>query len=1114
MSDHVWGAVIERTGHHYLAEGFNCMLGYTIRYFVNIVNLEELVAWKDVGSLLGSTGYEGGKQSEAFALLMRLITRKPKWFSSRRLQTDYEDGSDGTDVGISDIVSAVTVLKGKDYVEVINGSEVCTHLSQNPSRVEEFTGVSVATAAMVRDICIALLEESTNRTGKKRWRTKEQALDTKGKFTTKLQCVQYLKASFTDGSVDQLGFARLWDLIVGDVLRVKEELETHLRTMFELFDIACRFDPRRALDTAVGSGIDSTTVHSGGHTYGPGSNTVVARRGVSLCIALAHAGILPTPGIGNLPICVPSGPEEACRILRRGRPFHDVEPPQLLLYSSREGLTSFKDAMTSLRQLVDVVDLSGTIPHTEEMGRTKAVLLLHQSVEVGLTRAIELQRLFQLWRAVRVHMGLPLTGTLEDTILEYGPLSPAYEGLLSLLPVNGWLRCAEYLLEVLAKGGDDDDATAANKAMSTVWLRRLLVEVPVIEVVRICPEVVTTVAAALVDSGEELSCSIPTFLLECLRGRHVVGGLVRTLCRSRPTDSMTDLESDPSVFCQLAKDPQPPTPKVHSVLSVPYRYHKRGHWWYRLAVCAYSGIRVADSESARQRKSRAQDRALAMLESLFFAMVQWRQREESACTHTTDPLRTEGAAPYTTATELTHLLEEGLSDISLTEEEEARLTALRGVMPAADCRHNLLWSMRYRWYMRRADLINCERVFIKLHAPPRRWKDPPATLISFNLKAAVEVFVRARRGADGGWLRGADASYVVDDTQNQKTRESLKDGESVEEVSAQWYRAGCGKKPQPIGTTHNYRGVPWDAHHVEGWWYEQLVRSLLGPIFNAPNGAFIRSSYSEGPSGGYHLDISTHLWEDIDGAAVSQQLMFEWLTPFQISASSSHNHQSRSNLSSAHRAHIQVIVSYIEYLSVGPSTDAEWAWKRNAFATYVCKGASSLKGWWRATCYCDRCAEHKVGVDTTPFKVFRELVLCMPLRAIAMFLRRMFLSPLINGYSMKFNGFPDLGCWCRQPYKGVCKDVEATLIPPKFLLSEVKSPNDHLSEKQLTVMDALIRSGFVVHLLHVVDADKEDAEGQRHVAGRRSDTRGKFAPPRLTKPSVGSAGSPLNPLHL
>ena len=837
MLDEVWNAAAEQAGPHYVAEGFNSMLSYTLHYFRNVITTEELLVWQEVSSLLlGVDDKDGGRLPQAFVLLVRLITRKPTLFSVRRLQTDYEEGSENEAIShYIDVASAVALLQKRSLVLVFEGGDV-GNLLRDSSRSDSMLNPAVATASMLKDLCLALSEEASSPVGKKRWRTKEASLEGRGRFSTKQQCVEYIKGLFEAGAVDNHAFSRLWNLIVGDVVQVREDVEANLRRLFEYFDIACRFDPRRALDTAVASRVDSTTVHSGGHSFGAVPS--VARRGVSLTIALAHAGCLPTPGLGGLPICIPRGEGEAFSVLRRGRPFDLVDPPTLLLFSSREGLTNYSEALETLRSLVDAVDLGAELPRSEEVGRFKAVLLLHQAVENGLQRALELQRLFQLWRAVRTHLSLPSGGeTLEDVLLGKGPLSPSCEGLLSLLPAHMWLRCAEYLLEVLSRNGDDDDATATNKAMSTLWLRRLLVEAPILEVVNFAPCVVAEMAGAFTDSqeGGKPDGAIPSFLLECLRsGRHAIGAQVRSLCRSRATGSLSDCDSDPSVHCQLAKDTNPPNPHVQSVLSVPYRYQKRGHWWHRLAVCAYSGIRTSDSEMARLRKSRAQSRALTMLESLFFNMVQWRGREEAAVS---DKAIEEGVAPYATATEVKELHEGGLfTSIVLTPEESSQLSVMRLAMPEANCLHNLLWSTRQRWFMRRADIINCERVLITLHTPPRRWKDPPRTLLSYNLLKATEVFVRARRGADGGWLRGAEASYVLDEDEG---RQSLNGGVRVEEVSAQWYRAGSGRRPQVPPTSSNYQGVPWDANHVEGWWYEQLVRSLFGPIFTAPNGAFI-----------------------------------------------------------------------------------------------------------------------------------------------------------------------------------------------------------------------------------------------------------------------------------
>jgi hypothetical protein len=89
-----------------------------------------------------------------------------------------------------------------------------------------------------------------------------------------------------------------------------------------------------------------------------------------------------------------------------------------------------------------------------------------------------------------------------------------------------------------------------------------------------------------------------------------------------------------------------------------------------------------------------------------------------------------------------------------------------------------------------------------------------------------------------------------------------------------------------------------------------------------------------------------------------------------------------------------------------------------------------------------------------------------------------------DGHYVRFSGVPDLCIYRLPAVAGVRAAGKET-----FMLSEVKSPTDRLSEKQRAMNDLLLRCGFAVDVCHVADAEDASTEliarGNSGVVGNR-----------------------------
>lgn len=106
----------------------------------------------------------------------------------------------------------------------------------------------------------------------------------------------------------------------------------------------------------------------------------------------------------------------------------------------------------------------------------------------------------------------------------------------------------------------------------------------------------------------------------------------------------------------------------------------------------------------------------------------------------------------------------------------------------------------------------------------------------------------------------------------------------------------------------------------------------------------------------------------------------------------------------------------------------------------------------------------KVSLNNFPLL---EMVSSIPRKSLISLLRCMFLGSLFEGFLPSKSGFPDLILWkCASTSSSIGFENDST-----FQLMEVKSPQDVLSMKQIAVNDTLLRCGFQVAVVRVLQAE-------------------------------------------
>ncbi|CUI14598.1 Hypothetical protein, putative [Bodo saltans] len=164
-----------------------------------------------------------------------------------------------------------------------------------------------------------------------------------------------------------------------------------------------------------------------------------------------------------------------------------------------------------------------------------------------------------------------------------------------------------------------------------------------------------------------------------------------------------------------------------------------------------------------------------------------------------------------------------------------------------------------------------------------------------------------------------------------------------------------------------------------------------------------------------------------------------------------------------------------------------------------------------------RSTVHQVNISGIP--QLRAMARCIPIEPLCKLYEEMFLSEPSEGHVVRFSGWPDLAVW---------RIVESASAPSssskqkysknEFCLVEVKSPTDKLSDKQIAVNDMLIRAGFDISVACVVNKKVIDATKapRTRIVTRQGTAAAAVAQVQLTRRSSSSfvRGTATNPVEL
>ena len=359
-------------------------------------------------------------------------------------------------------------------------------------------------------------------------------------------------------------------------------------------------------------------------------------------------------------------------------------------------------------------------------------------------------------------------------------------------------------------------------------------------------------------------------------------------------------------------------------------------------------------------------------------------------------------------------------------------------------------------YIRRADRLAIERTLLRLWVPPRRWDAPPKQLLSDRIVDGTHIVVHGRREKVLDLTAGSNA--VVG---RSFWSSGIRNDTSVESCALAWYVNGRGRKE---------RG--WSGAHDEGAWASSLFMILLyDAIFETQHG---------------RNDVTS-----LDANNRTLFPRFEFLSGYQT-----YPYDLYEPLGSFYLHRKDLIDSTLEHFA---------NCSREEFVAHV---AQFVK---------EHANEACLGIRwDLPLHSISKVV---PQRALCQLFGWM-LGDLSGGFAVRFSGFPDLVLWrdcdelssrndtaCEgQAVEGRQSSERRAGAPangssgaPLFILSEVKSPNDHLSDKQVAVIDALLRCGFCVEVCHVAEATSSAPQGVAPLR-RRASRRGA-AGSRSSKPA-------------
>jgi hypothetical protein len=370
---------------------------------------------------------------------------------------------------------------------------------------------------------------------------------------------------------------------------------------------------------------------------------------------------------------------------------------------------------------------------------------------------------------------------------------------------------------------------------------------------------------------------------------------------------------------------------------------------------------------------------------------------------------------------------------------------------------NARYEAEQYYFLKVHDRMALERAVIQLHCPPRRWGPLPKNLCVRTVRSCPKVFLNGTRAPHAGWC---DATLE-------------KEPCGVEQYVANWYTNGRGRREQG-----------WRCVHCEGAWFALLARIIVS-------------------------DVTTQL-EDHHAAQPS----YLWLTVFQtepLDASFGPSLVARAG------DKLRLILDYLstcsreEFLSFVQhrATTAErspyqittgadglmWTDASDGDGRVSPSSAEGLDGQRK------RGGTPKVDVSSLPELI--DMCRCVPQRELCNMIRTLLFSPQSKGYCWRFSGFPDLVAW--QPPQDPTDGGH-------FKLSEVKSPLDSLSDKQIATIDALIQSGFDVDVVQVVDAAMLQDIGKPRVRRAQARHPSDVAERRIRRNIVVRKGSALDPV--
>lgn len=354
-----------------------------------------------------------------------------------------------------------------------------------------------------------------------------------------------------------------------------------------------------------------------------------------------------------------------------------------------------------------------------------------------------------------------------------------------------------------------------------------------------------------------------------------------------------------------------------------------------------------------------------------------------------------------------------------------------------------VWTKKF---LRRADRMTMERLLVRLHKPPRRWGALPKHLLVTSVLEAPVTYLHGKKDeVAGGW---SDAALNLS-------------GSSVEAHVLRWYCSGRGRKE-----------AGWAGVHCEGSWFFYLAKIVLLDAFIWHPDPEVGNIHSATPS------------------------PFLWLSPFQadpLDWSCVHNFSRRRQriieldihrLKGMTNEELRQLV--VERTTLATATVAsergtessddvddadEHACDAATFgapSNAACDAASAFPLTASGAHQEEAAATPVFRVDISALPELLELVMHVPIAPFSRALEEMFLSPPSSGHVLRFSGFPDLVLW-RNVTRAEGNEQRRS---SQFLLAEVKSPNDSLSDKQVSVNDMLLRCGFDVILVAVVDESK------------------------------------------